>query len=136
MMQERELPRLQLLQRRFYDVLVPMAMNACSVRSTPHARRQECLYQYACGFMIYRPLKSVVEDSLKGPQTQAQWYVMTPSNKHYVEAHGLNKSIKFGRTIYVPYNRILVISGATADSKFPVKDVFEFDLMTKRVEKK
>lgn len=86
--------------------------------------------------MIYRPLKSVVEDALKGPQTQAQWYVMTPSNPEYVEAHGLKKSIKFGRTIYVPYKRILVISGATAESKIPVNDVFEFDLISKRVEKK
>ena len=73
---------------------------------------------------------------MKGPQTQTQWYVMAPSNPDYVEKHGLNKSIKFGRTIYVPFQRILVISGATADSKIPVEDVFEFDLVSKRVERK
>ena len=61
---------------------------------------------------------------------------MTPSNPEYVEKYGLHKAIKFGRTIYVPYQRILVISGATADSKAPVRDVFEFDLISKRVERK
>ena len=30
----------------------------------------------------------------------------------------------------------MVISGATADNKVPVKDVFEFNLVTKRVEMK
>ena len=135
-MEERELPRLQLLQRRFYDLLVPTAMSACSVRSSQHAKRQECLYQYASGFIIYRPLKAVIEDAMEGPQTQSQWLVMQPSNPEYVEKHGLNKAIKFGRTIYIPYNRLLVISGATADEKIPVRDVFEFDLVSKRVERK
>lgn len=61
---------------------------------------------------------------------------MTPSNPQYVQQNGLNKSIKFGRTIYVPFQRIIVISGATVQNKVPVKDVFEFDLITRRVEKK
>ena len=61
---------------------------------------------------------------------------MRPSNPEYVEKHGLQKSIKFGRTIYVPYQRLLVISGATTDTRIPVNDVFEFDLITKRIEKK
>lgn len=48
----------------------------------------------------------------------------------------MKKSIKFGRTIYVPYQRLLVISGAASDTRIPVKDVFEFNLISKRIEKK
>ena len=67
MLEERELPPLQLISRRFYDVLVPMAMTTCSVRSAPHAKKQDCVYQYASGFFMYRTLKDVVQDALHSP---------------------------------------------------------------------
>lgn len=52
--------------------------------------------------------------------------------------NGLNKNLKFGRTVYIPYNRILMISGADADLGLtkPVSDVFEFDLLSNKVTKK
>ena len=43
-----------------------------------------------------------------------------------MEAHGLNKQLKYGRTIYIPYNRVIVMSGCDVDKDphMPVTDVF------------
>ena len=48
----------------------------------------------------------------------------------------LDKSLKYGRTIYVPYNRVIVISGndMKRDRTKPVTDVFQFHLLTNQVE--
>lgn len=50
----------------------------------------------------------------------------------------MNKQLKFGRTLYLPYSRLIVISGSDADKGLSstVRDVFEFDLLTRKVEKK
>lgn len=51
----------------------------------------------------------------------------------------MNKSLKYGRTIYVPYNRVIVISGNVNDNNSqsnikPVTDVFQFHLLTNQIE--
>lgn len=43
--------------------------------------------------------------------------------------------MKFGRTIYIPYNKLLVISGDNVDESEPVHDTFVFDLMANTVER-
>ena len=61
---------------------------------------------------------------------------MTPTNQAYVIEHGLNKNLKFGRTVYIPCNKIMVISGENIDmrgqieNEGPVKDVFTFQICT------
>tara|TARA_B110000285_G_C15055664_1_gene579421 strand:- start:784 stop:1134 length:351 start_codon:yes stop_codon:yes gene_type:complete len=41
--------------------------------------------------------------------------------------------LKFGRTVYVPYNRVVVISGSEGGQC--VRDVFQFNLIDNRIEK-
>lgn len=56
----------------------------------------------------------------------------------YVNRQGLNKQLKFGRTIYIPYNKLLVISGDNVDEtpkSGPVHDTFIFDLSSQTVER-
>ena len=50
---------------------------------------------------------------------------------------GLDKQLKFGRTIYIPYNKVIVISGSDIDApqNGPVTDVIQFHLTTNTVEK-
>lgn len=63
---------------------------------------------------------------------------MVPKNQEYVLREGLDKQLKFGRTIYIPYNKLLVISGDNVDDKHksgPVNDTFVFDLSSQTVER-
>lgn len=138
MLEPREQMRMQLISRRFYEKLVPFVMEECSVRSAPFAVKQDCLYQYASGYIMYRRLSDVVHEAEKSAQSSTKWTCIPPSNPDYAEKHGLNKTLKFGRTLYLPYQRLLVISGSdfAVGPSSPVKDVFEFDLLTRRVEKK
>ena len=47
----------------------------------------------------------------------------------------LDKSLKFRRTIYVPYNRVIIISGMEINHETkPVTDVFQFHLLTNQIE--
>jgi len=46
------------------------------------------------------------------------------------------KDLKFGRTIYVPYNRLIIISGRNNGKETNlVNDVFQFNLLNKEVSK-
>lgn len=40
--------------------------------------------------------------------------------------HGLDKQLRFGRTIYIPYQKVIVISGSDFENAKdgPVRDVF------------
>ena len=63
---------------------------------------------------------------------------MVPRNQEYVVGQGLDKQLKFGRTIYIPYNKVLVISGDDVDATAktgPVHDTFIFDLGSHTVER-
>jgi hypothetical protein len=62
---------------------------------------------------------------------------MRAKNEEYVQREGLNKQLKFGRTIYIPYNKLLVISGDNVEvaKEGPVHDTFIFHLTTETVER-
>jgi len=51
--------------------------------------------------------------------------------------HGLDKQLRFGRTIYIPYQKVIVISGSDFESPQagPVRDVFQFHLTDNTVER-
>ena len=93
-----------------------------------HVRPQRQLFQYASGYLMHKSLESVVED-----QTNSNWDFIVPSNPIYQMKNNLSKSSKFGRTIYVPYNRVIVISGS--DGGKCVNDVFQFNLINNQIQK-
>ena len=66
---------------------------------------------------MYRELKTIVRDiESASPQiTQEKWNYILPKNQEYVKEHDLNKQLKFGRTIYIPYNKLIIISGSNVD---------------------
>ena len=124
---EQDQARMQLLSRKFYDKIVPYTMSDVSIKkSSSHAKKQDKLYQYASGFLMHKNIEDVLTDCENGPQSNSKWNFIVPSNPEYQEAYKLNKSLKYGRTIYVPYNRVIVISGNVNDSNtpnVPVNDV-------------
>ena len=77
---------------------------------------------------MHKDIMEVLSDCENGPQSNTKWNFIAPNNKLYQNEFKLNKSLKYGRTIYVPYNRVIVISGNVNDSNFtsvnPVTDVF------------
>ena len=76
---------------------------------------------------MHKEIQGVLSDCDNGPQSNSKWNFIVPKNKDYQSAYKLNKSLKYGRTIYVPYNRVIVISGNVNDnntSNVPVNDVF------------
>ena len=80
---------------------------------------------------MYKDIKDVLTDC-ENPQANSKWNFTIPKNTDYQESYKLNKSLKYGRTIYVPYNRVIVISGSVNDSNSPtpVNDVFQYHLLT------
>ena len=62
---------------------------------------------------------------------------MAPSNQDYVNQHQLNKDLKFGRTIYVPYQKLVIISGKKTEngSDTPTNDCFMFHIPSREMEK-
>ena len=66
---------------------------------------------------MHKSISEIIQDSDKGPQSNSKWNFIAPTNTNYQNEYKLNKSLKYGRTIYVPYNRVIVISGNdTSDS--------------------
>jgi hypothetical protein len=55
-----------------------------------------------------------------------KWEALIPINQKYIKKNNLDKTLKYGRTIYIPYNRIIVISGIDIDENedIPVRDCF------------
>merc|ERR1711988_1707461 len=108
---------MQLISRKFYDNIIPYNIQSASVRSASHAVAQNRLYQYASGYIMYRELSTIVADiEAENPDPKHQkWQWLRPANEEYVRKEGLNKQLKFGRTLYIPYNKLLVISGDNVD---------------------
>ena len=86
---------------------------------------------------MHKDVSEIIQDSEFGPQSNTKWNFIAPVNTDYQVRNKLNKSLKYGRTIYVPYNRVIVISGNDTDSsnQSPVTDVFQFHLLSKKIEK-
>lgn len=117
-MEYKEKLQLQLISKKFYENIVPRNMESSSVRSAEHNKKQDCLYHYASGYYFYRSLDSIVSDLKTDPANRAgisremsllssgppapHWHYMVPENQDYVVKHGLNKNLKFGRTLYIP----------------------------------
>lgn len=130
--------KMQLISRKFYENVVPYNIKSSSVRSAPHAKQQDRLFQYANGYIMYRDLGTIIDSiEMNYERSVEQWHHLQPSNQQYVQRQGLNKQLKFGRTVYIPYNKVLVISGANVDLPSPqlVRDTFTFCLMTHKVER-
>lgn len=131
--------RMQLVSRKFYENIIPYNIKSSSVRSASHAAAQDRVYQYASGYFMYRDLKTIVADIENGePDDKNQkWQYLQPVNQDYVRKEGLNKQLKFGRTLYIPYNKLLVISGDNVDlpKSESVHDTFTFCLLTQKVER-
>lgn len=131
--------RMQLISRKFYENIIPYNIKSSSVRSASHAQGQDRVYQYASGYIMYRELNAIIEDiETENPDHKHQkWQCLRPRNQDYVKKEGLNKQLKFGRTLYIPYNKLLVISGDNVDlpKSESVNDTFVFCLMTNTVEK-
>ena len=87
------------------------------MNDSDHVRPQHQLFQYASGYLMHKSLEDIIQD-----QTNTNWEFIVPSNPKYQRKKKLNKTIKFGRTIYIPYNRVIVISGSEGNKC--VKDVF------------
>lgn len=64
---------------------------------------------------MYRDLNeviaSVLNKSSKQESDYKRWQSLKAVNRDYMRKEGLDKQLKFGRTIYIPYNKVLVISG-------------------------
>jgi len=112
-------------------------MSTVSVRNGKHAKKQDKLYHYASGFILYRDMHDLCFEAECGPQSNQKWRSLAPRNVDYMKECGLDKQLKFGRTIYIPYNKVIVISGSDIDAPQagPVRDVFQFHLTTMTVEK-
>ena len=72
---------------------------------------------------MHKDISEVIQD-----QQNTKWDFSVPKNSQYQNEYKLNKQVKYGRTIYIPYNRVIVISGS--ESNKPVRDVFQFHLLT------
>lgn len=92
---------------------------------------------------MYRELGDIVQDAFSREQNldiesnRKMWKCLKALNQDYVLKEGLNKQLKFGRTIYIPYNKLLVISGDNVDTqnKGPIRDTFVFHLTTQTIER-
>lgn len=60
---------------------------------------------------MYKTLSDIIEDSQSGPQSNIKWNFIEPKNTTYQKHHQLDKALKYGRTIYIPYDRVIMISG-------------------------
>lgn len=64
---------------------------------------------------MYRDLNEVIASvqnkSSKQESDYKRWQSLKAVNRDYMHKEGLDKQLKFGRTIYIPYNKVLVISG-------------------------
>lgn len=92
---------------------------------------------------MYRDLKEVVAAAMNndGPRNklsdQKRWQSLHPVNQEYVRSHNLDKQLKFGRTVYIPYQKVLVISGECIglDKNDNVNDTFIHCLATNTVQR-
>lgn len=135
---EKERIVLQQLSKRFYERVIPNLIQFCSIKNQPHARIQNHLFQYACGAIMYKTLSSCIEGC-------PYWQSLYPSNEKKIAIERLNKRLAFSRTIYLPYNRIIIISGSEVSEQANywytvkhykiVRDVFQFHLLENTVEK-
>ena len=114
------------MSKRFYDVIIPNFMSTVSIKNGKHAKKQDKLYHYASGFILYRDMHELCFEAECGPQSNQKWRSLAPRNVDYVKENGLDKQLKFGRTIYIPYGKVIVISGSDVDApqNGPVRDVF------------
>lgn len=138
MLEDSDKIRMQLLSRKFYEKIVPQSLSKVDItKNSSHAKAQDSLYQYASGFIMSRDIKQVCQEAEKGAQTQSKWQIKMAKNLEYQKQHNLDKQLKYGRTIYVPYDRVIVISGndVQKSNTTPVTDVFQFHLGTSEVEK-
>ena len=129
---------LQQLSKKFYNKIVPFCVEPIKIsKSSSHAKVQESLYQYASGFLMHKELRGIVEEAHGLYDAFSKWGYNNPVNTEYQTRYKLDKSLKYGRTLYLPYNRVIVISGndMQKDRTKPVTDVFQFHLLTNEVEK-
>lgn len=131
--------RMQLISKKFYNNIIPHNIESASIRSASHAAAQDRVYQYASGYIMYRDMTTIIQDieSENSDHKQTKWQYLLPRNQDYVIKEGLNKQLKFGRTLYIPYNKLLVISGDNVDlpQSTSVRDTFIYCLMTNTVQK-
>ena len=59
--------RMQLLSKKFYESIVPHVMSTISIRNSPHVQKQDKLFQYASGFIMYRDLNTICSEAELGP---------------------------------------------------------------------
>lgn len=134
---------MQLISRKFYHNIIPYNISSSSVLSASHAKEQDRIYQYSSGQIMYRELSAIIQDveclgdNKLVPDSRKKWQSLKPKNQEYVSKEGLDKQLKFGRTIYIPYDKLLVISGDNVDQPKvgPVHDTFIFHLTTETVER-
>ena len=62
---------------------------------------------------MYRNVESICVEAELGTKSNEKWKCLAPKNVDYQKSHGLDKNLKFGRTIYIPYRKVIVISGNT-----------------------
>lgn len=93
---------------------------------------------------MYKELTAVISDVqqqtsrhslISGHENYAPWHWVQPKNQAYVQQEGLDKTLKFGRTLYIPYSKVLVISGEDTEINKTVSDTFIFHLTTQTIER-
>ena len=120
---------MQLISKKFYNSIVPNVIDAVSIRNGKHAKRQDKIYHYASGYIMYRDLKEICEEAESGPQSIKKWDYLVPQQR----AQGYEpENLKFGCTVYVPYQKVIMISGTGQNGLS--KSVFQFHLNTMNFE--
>ena len=71
----------------------------------------------------------------KSYHKQIMWRPLFPSNPEYMERMGLKRQLNFFRIFYVPYQRVIVMSGFDIDKKDESRMVFQCHLTTMKYER-
>lgn len=134
---------MQLVSKKFYEAIVPFNMERINIISTVGMiRHQDRLYQYQNGVIVYIKLNELHEvfdkldeDPIKNRVNKVLWTPMFPSNKDYMVEKRLNRKLLFFRIFYLPYNRILIMSGLDSDFDRESKMIFQCHLTDMRYER-
>ena len=76
-----------------------------------------------------------IYDENKQAKNYTKWKIIKPSNPEYVKANNLDIELQFMRTIYLPYQKLIVISGHDKTNDKPSKSVFQLHMTNKEIEK-